>query len=248
MNDPTSNAPPFVLDHVAFGLPDVEPAGRVLAGQLGGQPLEGGRGPGFGFWQWRFREDERIEVISPQGPPDGFVHRFLERRGPGVHHVTFKVASLAAALAHVRGHGVEVVGHDESNPGWKEAFLHPKQAHGIVVQLAEAEPYLDETIDPGLQFPGGPPATNPARIHAVVLSMHDAETAKRQWAELLGGHLEPGSDRLQFSWPGSRVNVCVEIDPGVPEGPLALEVECDALPADTAPHPTLGVVLRRIGP
>jgi hypothetical protein len=116
-----------------------------------------------------------------------------------------------------------------------------------VVQLAEVEPDLDETIDPGLQFPGGPSAAHPARIHAVVLSMRDAETAARQWGELLSGQLEHRNGRLEFSWPDSHLRICVEIDPGVSEGPRALEVEYDALPEDTAPHPILGVVLRRIG-
>ena len=246
MTDDGRKPPSFVLDHVALGVPDVEPAARVLAGELGGRPLEGGRAPGFGFWQWRFRENERIEVISPQGPPGGFLHRFLERRGHGVHHVTFKVPSLAAALEHVRGHGVDVVGVDEGNPGWKEAFVHPKQAHGIVVQLAESEPSLDETIDPACRFPGGPAAPVPARIHAVVLSMRDARIARQQWGELLGGRLAAHDGRLHFSWPDSALAICVEIDPQAEEGPRALEVESDALASTATPHPVLGVVLRRV--
>src|SRR3989442_12626720 len=69
---------------------------------------------------------------------DGFLHRFLARRGPGVHHVTFLVPSLAAACARAEAEGYEIVGRDESDSGWMTAFLHPKQALGIVVQLAQS--------------------------------------------------------------------------------------------------------------
>ncbi len=47
------------------------------------------------------------------------------------------VADLGATLAAVRVHGIEPVGVDVSNADWKEAFLHPRDAHGIVIQLAE---------------------------------------------------------------------------------------------------------------
>src|SRR3990172_4107073 len=91
-----------VLDHVAFGVPEVDAVAPFLVGELGGRPYEGGPGLGFLWWQWSFAGGGRVEVIAPHGPPGGFVHRFLERHGPGVHHVTFKVPELCASAGPTR--------------------------------------------------------------------------------------------------------------------------------------------------
>jgi len=90
-------------DHVAFGVPDAAAVTPFLVGELGGRPFESGPGIEFLWWQWQFARGGAIEIIEPDGPPGGFVHRFLEARGPGVHHVTFKVPDLAAAAARVVG-------------------------------------------------------------------------------------------------------------------------------------------------
>jgi catechol 2,3-dioxygenase-like lactoylglutathione lyase family enzyme len=68
------------------------------------------------------------------------MYRFLAARGPGIHHVTFNVPDIVAAAERVRRFGYEVVGYNDEFAYWKELFLHPKQALGIVVQLAEEHP------------------------------------------------------------------------------------------------------------
>jgi methylmalonyl-CoA/ethylmalonyl-CoA epimerase len=76
---------------------------------------------------------------------DGFVQRFLDRRGEGVHHVTFKVPDILASIAHVRSTGVELINVSTDHPGWKEAFIHPKDAHGVLLQLAQSSFSDEET-------------------------------------------------------------------------------------------------------
>lgn len=67
------------------------------------------------------------------------VGRFLERRGPGVHHVAYRVDSVASALDHLRREGVRLV--DETpRPGSRGttiAFVHPKGMGGVLVELVE---------------------------------------------------------------------------------------------------------------
>src|SRR5262245_15300792 len=111
-------------------------APSVLVGALGGSPAHGGSSSQYRFGQWRFDGGGRLEILEPE-KPDGFLSRFLETRGPGIHHVTFKVPSLQDACGRARDLGYDIVGYDDSDPEWKEAFLHPKQALGIVVQFAE---------------------------------------------------------------------------------------------------------------
>jgi methylmalonyl-CoA/ethylmalonyl-CoA epimerase len=229
------------LDHVAIGLARIADGAPFLVGELGGQFLMGGPGPAaFTGAQWSFADGEKIELIEPLGD-DGFLHRFLAARGPGIHHVTFKVPDIAAAAARARQFGYEVVGYDDSFPYWKEAFLHPKQAQGIVVQLAEEHP-----IPPELDTWSGtwtapvtpPPAEPPARVRALRLVAHDAEAARTQWAGLLGGAAD-GRDGLAFRWPDSPLAVSVRVDRTPPDGPEVIELTCARrlrLPAGGHPH------------
>jgi methylmalonyl-CoA/ethylmalonyl-CoA epimerase len=231
------------LDHVAFGVPDVAPVARALVGELGGRARDAGPGGGFVFWQWEFAGGGALEILVPDGPPGGFLHRFLDVRGAGPHHVTFKVADIRAELTRARELGYEPVGFDDTFPSWIEAFLHPKQAQGIVVQLAESHPELEgegSFVRP--PFPPTPPPADAVTLLGLRLSSRSEERARRQWETLLGGHAKASDGRLVFRWPESPLRVAVHVQPDAPEGPLALEVAAPrrlALPE--GPYPALGL-------
>src|SRR6266540_3251365 len=80
-------------------------APATLAGRLGGTPDHGGPSTVYRFGQWRFEGGGRLEILEPIGA-DGFLHRFLRERGPGIHHVTFRVPSLREACERARAHGM----------------------------------------------------------------------------------------------------------------------------------------------
>jgi hypothetical protein len=214
------------LDHVALAVDRIAEAGATLVGRLGGRRYDCGPGRGFRWAQWSFARGEKIEILEPDGPAGGFLHRFLERNGPGVHHVTLKVADIRSAAVAARAFGYDVVGYDDRNPGWKEMFLHPKQAQGIVVQLAEADPELDQTtLGPDGPFPpfDGRPA-EPATVVGLRLLAASGAAAERQWAELLGGRMTTVGDTLVFSWERSPLTIRVTIDENATPGPVAIEV------------------------
>lgn len=93
----------------------------------------------FRWAQFRMPGGNVLEMIAAVDRTDSehFVNRFIDERGEGLHHVTLKVADLGKAIDAAEGLGFEVVGRDESDPAWKEAFVHPRSAHGVLVQLAE---------------------------------------------------------------------------------------------------------------
>jgi methylmalonyl-CoA/ethylmalonyl-CoA epimerase len=64
------------------------------------------------------------------------------RRHPhgGLHHVTFKVASMPRALAVLKERGFSVHGESNADPTWHEVFLHPREAFGTLVQVAQPGP------------------------------------------------------------------------------------------------------------
>ena len=180
------------------------------------------------------------------------MHRFLAARGPGVHHVTFKVPDIVAAAERVRSFGYDVVGFNDDFPYWKELFVHPKQALGIVIQLAEEHPLpegMAEAWNAGWEPPRcPPPAEPPARIVGLRLTARSAEAARRQWGELLGGRGRVHGGLLVFEWADSPLRVSVRIDSSSAEGPEAIEVRCPrrlALPAGR--HPELGARFEQIG-
>jgi methylmalonyl-CoA/ethylmalonyl-CoA epimerase len=209
-----------LLDHVAIGLPDPEIARPFFEDALGGAPAGGHPGVPFGFTQWEFAGGGKIEVIYPMGPPDGFLHRFLARGGPRIHHLTFKVPSLDEIGARAESLGYTIVGSDRSDPHWQEAFLHPKQAQGIVVQLVESKPRAG-----GEDWPVARPRSDAVRVRGLRLSARSAEAARRQWGELLGGAGWISGSALIFRWAGSPLVVLVDVRPDADEGPLHIELE-----------------------
>jgi hypothetical protein len=237
---------PVQLDHVAIGVEDVARVAPVV-GELGGSPRGAAVGRGFRFWQWEFAGGGALEVLVPDGPPGGFLHRFLATRGAGMHHATFKVQDIRAVLDHAKARGYAVVGFDDREPSWIEAFLHPKSVPGIVVQVVEAHPELDGPSGPGLQYPPTTPARARARLLGLSMSVRSEARARALFEDLLRGACREQAGRLVFHWPASPLRIAVTVDPARDEGPLALELSASrplALPRGA--HPALGVTLVQV--
>jgi methylmalonyl-CoA epimerase len=80
-----------------------------------------------------------LELLEPLAP-DSPVGRFLDRRGPGLHHIALRVADLPAELQHLQAAGVRLI---DENPragarGHRIAFIHPHSLSGVLVELVEA--------------------------------------------------------------------------------------------------------------
>jgi methylmalonyl-CoA/ethylmalonyl-CoA epimerase len=234
------------FDHIAIALPRMIDAVPILAGVLGGAPVFGAESRVYRFGHWRFQGGGRIEVLEPTDD-DGFLARFVAKHGPGIHHVTFKVASLDEACARARARGYDIVGHNAADPQWKEAFLHPRQALGIVVQLAESAP--EPPPSPSRpRHRWQPPATvadppPPVTVLGLRMTARARDRALAQWRDVLGGAPDDAAATpLVFRWPQSPLHLAVEIDPARDEGALAIEYAA-ARPVALTPEAeaTLGV-------
>jgi methylmalonyl-CoA/ethylmalonyl-CoA epimerase len=81
--------------------------------------------------------DANLELISPRG--NETLAKFLEKRGPGLHHIAIEVEGIDAALVFLKSIGVKLV-DETARPGargHKVAFLHPKATGGVLVELVE---------------------------------------------------------------------------------------------------------------
>lgn len=85
--------------------------------------------------------DAEIELLEPTGP-ESAIAKFLSKRGPGIHHVAVRVRDLALLLPRLKAAGVQLL--DEAprpgSRGTKVAFIHPKGALGVLVELVEHPP------------------------------------------------------------------------------------------------------------
>jgi len=204
-----------VLDHLAIGTPALTDGWELFGGVLGGTWLYGMDSPGFWWGQLEFAAGPKIELMTPTSGPDAaFLERFLASRGAGPHHFNFIVTDIEATLARIRAFGLEPVGVNLANPNWKEAFLHPRSAHGIVIQVAQqaGSPRADA---PPAEFPQPGPATS---FDLIEHHVGDLAGARRLFTEILDGRLEAaGPDAVELTWPGGKRIRLVRQD-GLPLG------------------------------
>lgn len=82
--------------------------------------------------------ESEIELVKPTTSDSG-VARYLEKRGPGMHHLCFEVDDIAATLARLKAHDVQLINEEPliGSGGKKLAFIHPKSTQGVLVELYE---------------------------------------------------------------------------------------------------------------
>lgn len=226
-----------VLDHVAIAVADWQAAERRWREQLGGGRSSVGSSAAFGSRQLQFRNGAKLELLSPaDDSPDNFVRRFIDRFGTTVHHVTFKVADLHAALDVLRGAGLDAVDVRDDVDYWKEGFLRPSQIGGIVVQIAHT-PFDDDDWAAFTGFTRERPGDAAAELLGPVLRHPDLERAAAVWT-VLGADVERQDGALRCSWPSSPLSVIVE--QGDTAGPVGLRMRgTAALPAEAGVGPAV---------
>ena len=81
--------------------------------------------------------DTSVELVSPRG--NAGLERFLEKRGPGLHHIAVEVEGIEAAVALLVSLGVPVIdaAPRKGARGHSVAFVHPKATGGVLVELVE---------------------------------------------------------------------------------------------------------------
>lgn len=85
--------------------------------------------------------DSEIELVHPTTNDSGLA-KYLEKRGPGMHHVCLEVDDLEGMLAQLKAKGIHLINETPkvNAEGKKYAFIHPKSAFGVMVELYELPP------------------------------------------------------------------------------------------------------------
>ncbi len=127
------------IDHVGIAVEDLDAAVEHYRRTLGIEPTYRERVDSQGVEEVLLAVgDSFIQLLGALGP-DTPVGRFLESRGPGVHHIGYAVDSVASVLEHLRAEGVPLV-DEEPRPGSRGtsiAFVHPSGMGGVLVELVQ---------------------------------------------------------------------------------------------------------------
>ncbi|MFQ6044978.1 MAG: methylmalonyl-CoA epimerase [Gemmatimonadales bacterium] len=123
--------------HVGVAVADIEEALKFYGDVLGLEPSEPETADGARIVSVKFGETS-VELLCPE-TPESPVAKFMERRGPGIHHICYKVGDLDEVLRRCSEAGYKLI--DEAPRagagGRRIAFLHPKSTAGILLELTE---------------------------------------------------------------------------------------------------------------
>lgn len=127
------------LEHIAIAVENLDTAAALYAILLdrpeAGRETVHSEGVKVAFFDL---DGPRLELMEPT-EGDSAVGRFLERRGPGLHHIALEVDDIEAALDRCREAGAEPVGEAPRRGagGRRVAFLHPGGTSGVLIELSE---------------------------------------------------------------------------------------------------------------
>lgn len=240
------------FDHVALATNDATAALELLVGELGATDLYGATDRGF-RWALLHAGDAGggmlIELLEPWAVEENpFLATFLERRGEGAHHLTFKTPDIASTIETFKRAGVELIDQRLENPVWREAFVRPRDAHGTIVQIVETTIHRPSLADM-LRVARGPEPLSldafaggtgdqvaerwwsspvrraaPTALRCVVFGADDPELAARFYEQLLDGRrvVTGVAARIELAWPsGARLG----FEPSAGAGIVAFEFE-----------------------
>jgi methylmalonyl-CoA epimerase len=137
-----ANEPIGKLDHIGIAVKSLAEARKFFEGMLGARFLyeHENRAAGYRLIELDLN-GTTFELLEPLGD-DSFVKSFLEKRGEGLHHLTFDVPNSKEKITALKEQGLRMVDEREFSPDSYEAFISPRNSHGVLIQLGSGYPTL----------------------------------------------------------------------------------------------------------
>lgn len=138
------------IDHVSIAVRDYEKAEKFFRTVLGAIPGASAVDPKAKYlWQiFSLGDLTRLELLKATGQ-GSFLDGFLSERQGGVHHITLQTPDIAEARKYLEENGIPYFGyHEYQESYWKEIFIHPRDAFGVLIQIAEfnADDWLNDSV------------------------------------------------------------------------------------------------------
>ena len=150
---------PIRVEHTGIAVADFEAAETVLE-VLGARQYVDDTGPDDGF-RWAgyvIGDASRLELVTPLDD-DNFIQTFLDRHGPGLHHVTFEVADMDAVVDACEANGFAVVDRAQYDT-YEEAFLSPANPTSVLFQFMRYRDGYAEKYDSPDTYVNGMPVAD----------------------------------------------------------------------------------------
>ena len=145
------------IDHVSIAVKDIDGA-RDFFGKIAGIVKGASAIDNHLEFEWEIfsaGDLSRIELMHPTGQ-DSFLAGFLSDKEGGVHHITFETADIHKAKMKLDGYQIPYFGFNDSQENWKEFFIHPRDAFGVLIQIAQFRPaewlHPEETLPDGKKW------------------------------------------------------------------------------------------------
>ncbi len=137
---PAAALPVTAIDHVGIAVPDLDAAIAFHTTVLGGTLTHQERNEEQGVEEAMiaFGDGAQVQLLAPL-TPDSTIGKFIERNGPGLQQLAYRVTDVRQAAAAARAAGVRTL-YDEPRRGTAGSsinFLHPKDTGGVLVELVE---------------------------------------------------------------------------------------------------------------
>ena len=127
------------IDHIGISVDDLEAAVETYRTLLGIDPVHRERVEDQGVEEVLFAAGTSyIQLLGALGP-DTPVGRSLTTRGPGLHHIAYRVSDIEQALAHFRAEGAQLIDNTPraGSRNTTIAFVHPRSMNGVLVELVQ---------------------------------------------------------------------------------------------------------------
>ena len=142
------------IDHVSIAVQDSHKAEYFFRSILGAIPGAAAVDD-YTKFSWKILslgDMSRLEIISPTSK-GSFLDGFMEKQGGGVHHITLQTRDIEETKELLRKNNIPYFGeHEYAGVLWKELFIHPRHAFGVLIQIAEFHP--DNWLNDSVKIPG----------------------------------------------------------------------------------------------
>ncbi|WP_051205282.1 methylmalonyl-CoA epimerase [Salinimicrobium xinjiangense] len=139
------------IEHIGIAVKDLDAANEVYAKLLQTESYKTEKVKSEGVETSFFKVgDSKIELLAATSE-DSAIAKFLEKRGEGIHHIAYEVADIKAEMKRLKEEGFELISKRPKRGADNKliAFLHPKSANGVLVELCQEIEKEEDTIPIG---------------------------------------------------------------------------------------------------
>lgn len=142
----------YTVEHIGIAVKSLKDSNELFAKLLNALPYKeeevADQGVITSFFQAGQAKIELLEASHPESP----IHKFIERKGEGIHHIAFEVSDIRVEMKRLQEAGFQLL-NDEPAVGadnkWV-CFVHPKSANGVLVEICQTIPVEEATEQYGL--------------------------------------------------------------------------------------------------